>query len=168
MNLKFSIFPRNQSPGFVIYQAASKMKLGLQRAFGANGFEITPEQWGVMSALWEHEGVHQSLLAARTAKDRHNVTRILHLLERDGFIRREQDVEDRRLQKVYVTDEGKAMKARLVTIVTDFLQEALNGLTQEDLEAMKRILDTVVENVEKMSHPSVGHNPRHRRSRSVM
>lgn len=154
MKLKFSVFPRNQSPGFVIYRAASKLKLGLQRAFVANGFNITPEQWGVMSALWEHEGLHQSLLAEKTAKDRHNVTRILNRLEKDGFIRREQDLEDLRLHKVYLTEEGKALKALLVPIVTNFLKRTMDGLTQDDLDTMKRILSALAENIDKItSHP---------------
>ena len=154
MKLKFSVFPRNQSPGFVIYQAAAKLKLGLQRMFISNGFHITPEQWGIMSALWEHEGLHQTLLAEKTAKDRHNVTRILNRLEKDGFIRREQDMEDLRLQNVYLTEDGKALKVILVQIVTNFLEQAMNGLTQEDLDAMKRILGTLADNIDKMpSHP---------------
>lgn len=158
MKLKFSVFPRNRSPGFVIYRAASKMKLGLQRTFIANGFHITPEQWGVMSAVWEHEGLHQSLLAEKTAKDRHNVTRILNRLEKDGFIRREQDLEDLRLQKVYLTEDGKALKARLAPIVTNFLELAMDGLTQDDLGAMKRILSTLAENIEKIpAHPKSLH-----------
>jgi DNA-binding MarR family transcriptional regulator len=37
-----------------------------------NYFDITPEQWGVLSRLWQSEGIHESKLAARTAKDRHN------------------------------------------------------------------------------------------------
>lgn len=154
MKVKFSVFPRNQSPGFVIYRAASKLKLGLQREFTANGFHITPEQWGVMSALWENDGIHQSLLAENSSKDRHNLTRILNRLEKDKLIRREHDLEDLRLQKIYLTEDGKALKERLIPIVTNFLEQAIDGLDQEDLDSMKRILSILIENIEKISTKS--------------
>ena len=43
MALKFRTHPRNGSPGFLIYQAATRMKTGLHRAFLAHGFDVTPE-----------------------------------------------------------------------------------------------------------------------------
>ena len=56
MKLKFSVFPGNHSPGFMIYLAASQVKLGLQRTFIANRFHIAPEQCGLFSALFNNEG----------------------------------------------------------------------------------------------------------------
>ena len=81
MPVKFNVFPLDSSPGYIIHRADMQMKAGLSRIFQANGFDITPEQWGILSRLWQSEGIHQSELAARTAKDRHNITRILSLLE---------------------------------------------------------------------------------------
>ncbi|MFC1875817.1 MarR family transcriptional regulator [Thermodesulfobacteriota bacterium] len=40
-------------------------------------------------------------------KDRHNITRILNLLEKNGFISRTPDGEDKRRLNVYLTKEGK-------------------------------------------------------------
>jgi DNA-binding MarR family transcriptional regulator len=147
MRLKFKVFPREQSPGYVIYSVASEMKAGLKRAFEAKGFSVTPEQWGVLSSLWEMEGVQQTLLAQRTDKDRHNITRILNLLERDGLVRRDPCLEDRRCQRVYLTEKGKALRPKLVPIVTGFLRNALAGLTQEDFDQMIRILGKISKNL---------------------
>ncbi len=148
MALKFSVFPRNQSPGFVIYRASTCLKAGLNRAFQEHGFNVTPEQWAILSSLWELDGMHQSALAERTSKDRHNVARILSLLEKAGLVRREPHRHDKRCQKVFLTDKGKEIKQELVAIAMEFLGRALAGLTQEDLHAMNRIAGQIITNLE--------------------
>ena len=103
MKIELNVFPLENSQGYIIHQLDVQMSLGLQHAFQAKGFNITPEQWGVLNRLWENEGMHQSALAQRTAKDRHNITRILNLLEKNGFIFRKPDREDKRRLNVYLT-----------------------------------------------------------------
>ena len=153
MELAFRTFPRHESPGYVIYRTAIQLKVGLSREFQANGFHVTPEQWGVLSILWEKDGIHQSLLAERAAKDRHNIARILTLLEKRGLIRRTPHPEDKRCQKVYLTEQGQALKAKLIPIVTDFLNRALAGLTQDDLAQVNRILGHIVKNLTGAADP---------------
>lgn len=148
MEPTFDVFPRRTSPGFVIYQAATRMKAGLTRAFQEKGFSVTPEQWGILSSLQECDGIHQSVLADRTAKDRHNVTRILNLLSRAGFVRREPHPIDKRCQRVFLTDKGRALQTELVPIVTGFLNRILEGLSKEDVEEMTRILGRIILNLE--------------------
>ncbi len=157
MKLRLKVFPRTASPGFVICQTSTWLKAGLHRAFQSEGFDVTPEQWTVLSSLWEAEGVHQSLLAEKTAKDRHNVTRILNLLEKSGLVRREPDSRDRRLQRIYLTAAGKALKPKLVRIVTGFLEESFRGMTQEDLNSLMRTLGQIRSNLERQS---MGARPR--------
>ena len=41
------------------------------------GYTITPDQWVVLNAVAEHEGICQRDLAGKTLKDRPTVTRIL-------------------------------------------------------------------------------------------
>jgi len=156
MKLKPNIFPRIESPGFLIYRTATQMKVGLLRAFQEKGFNVTPEQWTVLSSLWEGEGLNQTLLAEKTLKDRHNITRILNLLEKGGLVRREPDSGDRRRQRVYLTEAGRALKPQLVRIVTDFLQKALTGMSQEDLNSMKRILAQILKNLGRDSKTAQG------------
>jgi len=152
MPARFKVFPLDGSPGFIIHRADTQMKAGLSRAFQANGFDITPEQWGVLSRLWQSEGIHQSELAARTAKDRHNITRILSLLEKNGYVHRVPDTEDKRCQRVYLTQEGHALQEKLTPLVIGYLEKCFEGLTQKDVQAFKRILNHMVNNLEDLKN----------------
>lgn len=77
-------FKQENSPGFIIHRLDTLLKLGLRNAFQEKGFDFTAEQWGVLFRLYGNEGIHQSELGDRTGKDRHNITRILNLLEKNG------------------------------------------------------------------------------------
>ena len=147
MKLSYTVFPLDNSPGFLIYKTATMMKAELSRAFHAAGFSVTPEQWAVLNRLWESEGESQTVLAGRTSKDRHNITRILDLLEKNGLVRREPDPEDKRYRRIFLTDEGKALKKKLIPIVKKHLGRALSGLDHEDVDQLTRIHEHIVENL---------------------
>jgi DNA-binding MarR family transcriptional regulator len=147
MKIELNVFPLDNSQGYIIHRLDVQMSLGLQHAFQAKGFNITPEQWGVLNRLWEKEGIHQSALAERAAKDRHNITRILNLLEKNGFILRTPDGEDKRRLNVYLTEEGKALKQKLIPIVIDYLQKCFEGLTQEEVQDLKRVHKHILKNL---------------------
>ncbi len=146
MEKEISVFPLDNSPGYIIHRLDMQMSLGLQHAFKAKGFNITPEQWGVLNRLWENEGIHQSALAERAAKDRHNITRILNLLEKNGFISRTPDGEDKRRLNVYLTKEGKALKQKLVPIAIGYLQKCFKGLSQKEIGDLRRIHEHILKN----------------------
>jgi MarR family transcriptional regulator, organic hydroperoxide resistance regulator len=148
MKPKVSVFPRSESPGFMVLRASSLMNARLSWVFQVKGFNVTPEQWSVLASLLEIEGIHQSLLAKKTAKDRHNIARMVDLLEKRGLIRRERHRTDKRRLLVYLTAEGRELTTKLVPVVTEFLQQALSGLTQRDLGQMKRTLAQIATNLE--------------------
>ena len=147
MKIELNVCPLDNSQGYIMHRLDVQMSLGLQHAFQAKGFNITPEQWGVLNRLWENEGMHQSALAQRAAKDRHNITRILNLLEKNGFIFRTPDGEDKRRLNVYLTEEGKALKQKLIPIVIGFLQKCFEGLTQEEVQDLRRMHEHILKNL---------------------
>ena len=151
MTGKFTLFPIHHSPGFLIHRLDTTLALGLSRAFQAAGYAVTPEHWGVLSQLWEEEGVHQSELAMRSAKDRHNMTRILAVLEKNGYIVRRADRTDRRRRKVYLTETGRGLKPRLTPVVEHFLETVLAGISAEELARMQDLHLKIIANVEAIS-----------------
>lgn len=124
------------------------MNARLSSVFQIKGFNVTPEQWSVLGSLLETDGIHQSLLAKKTAKDRHNITRMLNLLEKRGIIRRERHHTDKRRLLVYLTKDGRELATKLVPVVTEFLKLSLSGLTRTDLAHMKRALAQIATNLE--------------------
>ncbi len=147
--MKIKIHPMDELLNFWIYRMQTQSSTVLRRAFEAAGYNLTGEQWGVLTRLKEEEGINQSQLGEKMLKDRHNITRILHLLERRGYIQRRADRGDRRAYRIFLTPEGRAVQNLLSSVVLDHLKNMYGGLTPEDLAAMRRIVERVVANLGK-------------------
>lgn len=147
--MSFNVFPLDESPGFLIHRVDTELAAGLQRVFQAEGLDLTPEQWGVLNRLWEEDGIHQARLAHRVGKDRHNIARILALMEKNGYILRTPDAADHRRLNVFLTEKGAGLKRRLIIMVTEYLQMAFGGLADEDVRGLMRIHGKILSNLER-------------------
>lgn len=148
MNYKVRVYPQDESLGYAIHRLDTLLAVTLERSFQAAGFNVTPEQWGVLSKLWEGDGIHQSELSRKVSKDKHTMTRILSLLERNGLVKRVRDENDKRLSNVYLTTKGKELKGKLPPIARTVLQRTIKDVNQEDIDALWRILRQMIANLE--------------------
>jgi len=142
------VFPLDNSPGYIINKLARELNACLYRSFRNNGYEITAQQWAVLNRLWEIEGLHQSELAEKTTKNRHNISRILNQFEIKGLIKRESDAHDKRLQRVYLTAKGKSLKDKLIPIALETLENVFAGITQQEFRILERIHKKIMANIE--------------------
>ncbi len=142
MTNRYSI---DKSIGFIIYRTALKMKSTLQRILKDRGFDITPEQWGILRVLWEEEGLSQKEIGDRLFKDKPNVTRMLDALERKRLIFRQPT--DRRRYSIFLTKEGKKLQAELLPIVLQVQETATNSLTKSDLATLQNLLNIIYGNL---------------------
>lgn len=148
MEIKVKVFPLENSPGYVLYRSATRMKAELSRAFRESGLDVTPEQWSVLNKLWEIEGLNQMELAEKTAKDRHTITRILNLMEKKNLIIRKPDPKDNRCYRVYLTPKGTGLKKKLTPVVVKLLQRAFSGFSEADMGDFRRIHEGIIRNLE--------------------
>ncbi len=143
------LFPIDELLAFWVYRMQTQGASLLWRRFRTAGHDITPEQFGVLARLREQPGVSQSRLGERMLKDRHNLTRILNLLEKRGCIERRPDSADKRIYRLFLTETGRNLQEELTPIVTGHLDQLFNGLTPEDCKNMRRVLEQIVGNIEK-------------------
>ena len=141
----------DESLGFWIYRIHSQASNRLRKTFQLQGYDCTPEQWGVLTRLREEEGVNQSQLGERTFKDRRNIGRILDLLEKRSLIERRRDAGDRRAHRVFLTDEGREVEEKLHRLVMKHRAEMFDCLSAEDIVIMRRIFARIESNIEQKS-----------------
>lgn len=143
-------YPIDESLGFWVYRMHTQSVAVLKRAFQDAGYDITPEQWGLMVRLRENQGINQSRLGEKAYKDRHNTTRIIKQLEKRGFIERRPDEIDKRAFNLFITETGRIVLEALVQIVLNHYTGAFKGLPAEDLKNMRRILEHIVNNLSRI------------------
>jgi DNA-binding MarR family transcriptional regulator len=119
----------------------------LQKYFRENGLDLTVEQWSILVHLWKNDGVSQQELCNRTFRDKPSITRLVDNLEKLGLVQRRASDTDRRINQVYLTGAGIALRDPSMELANQTLNEGLVGISTEDIETTKRVLQQVYENL---------------------
>ena len=115
----------------------------LSRNFRQEGIEITPEQWTILLSLWEKDGVTQQELCYATFKDKPSMTRLIDNMERQHLVVRISDKNDRRTNLINLTKTGRELESKAYIIANATLEQALDGLTMEELKIGQEVLRKV-------------------------
>jgi DNA-binding MarR family transcriptional regulator len=142
--------PIQDSLGFIIYRTALALKAALQRCFKENGYEITPEQWGLIRHLGQEDGLSQREIGERASKDKPNITRMLDALENKHLIFRQPDPRDRRKYRIYLTEEGRRLQESLLPLTQTLRDRTTLNLPAPDIELVKDILNKIYNNINKL------------------
>src|SRR5437588_4232450 len=82
-------------------------------------YVVTPPQWGVLALLGEQDGLTIGSLSQARAIDPPTVTGIVGRLEQSGLVERRHVREDRRVVRVFLTEEGRDVMGFLPEVVAD-------------------------------------------------
>ncbi|MGN1061130.1 MAG: MarR family winged helix-turn-helix transcriptional regulator [Candidatus Coproplasma sp.] len=110
---------------------------------------ITGAQVKYLLAVANQEGLSQDILAKKMMINKSNVARQLSALEKNGFIRREQSLEDRRIMLVYTTDKGKAIVPELREENRRWREIVCEGLTSDEKKELSALLEKIIANARR-------------------
>ena len=125
------------------------IKVLLKYDFEKAGIEITPQQWSVLTFLWNEDGISQQKIADAFSKDKTSMTRLLNNMENHKLILRRQDEIDKRNNKIYLTELSESLRQESIKIAEKTLIEILNGVDNQSLKLSKKVLKQVNKNLEK-------------------
>ena len=117
--------------------------------FTQEGHPITPEQMTVLAALIDHDGMYQRQISAITLKDRPNITRIINILKKMGLVTKKQDVNKRKIYKIFITEEGRKVYNNITPTTLGLWQKTIEGVPEEDLRITLKVLQKFKENLEE-------------------
>ncbi len=75
-----------------------------------------------------------------------SMTRMLDHLERLGYLRRERSTQDRRVVKLVLTDQGKAVHARVIESAVRTLNRHLRGFSKQEVRQLEEYLRRILAN----------------------
>lgn len=116
---------------------------------------ITPPQWGALSLLLAQDGMTIGTMSQKRGVDAPAATAIITRLEQNGLVERRHDREDRRVVKVYLTDEGRDISHTLVSAVKQFEQSITQGFSEGDLDHFLAQLQRLIVNAAEIG-PGLG------------
>ncbi len=111
-----------------------------------SGYKITIDQWLIIKSILEKPKITQQDLAKNVFKDNASVTRIIELLVKSNYLKREVDSNDRRKSVLTVTQEGKDIIEKVQNLVLNNRKVALEGVSKQQLDIMNIALQKIITN----------------------
>lgn len=140
-------FKKSELYSFIAGKATTAIARRLQKNFKQAGVEITIEQWSVLYHLWKEDGMSQQQLCDATFRDKPSITRLLDNLEKLKLVKRIASKHDRRINMIYLTPEAGELQEKSMELANRTLNEALEGVTNGQIEIAKEVLQKVYENL---------------------
>ena len=140
-------FKRGELYSVINGMASTAVARRLQKNFRAGGLEITIEQWSILYHLWKEDCLSQQELCTRTFRDKPSITRLIDNLEKQNLVKRISSDEDKRINLVCLTDASKKLQDITLRIANETMDEALTGVSREEIEMVKHVLQKVFDNL---------------------
>ena len=140
-------FKRGELYSFITGKASTAIARRLQKNFKEASIEITIEQWSVLYQLWKVDGQSQQQLCEATFRDKPSITRLVDNMEKAKLVKRVASKQDRRSNHIFLTKEGKVLEEKTLQIANTTLNQALEGVTNGQIEIAREVLQMVYDNL---------------------
>lgn len=120
--------------GVAMLRFQNRLERRAAESLAAHG--LTLAQFDVLANLAHGEGITQQELAARLLVTKGNVVGIIDRAEAAGWVERRPDPEDRRANRLYLTDAGRQLLARAFPGHSAMMQRVFGTLTAGELALM--------------------------------
>ena len=124
------------------FYAASNLIIRLYRPV-LNELGLTYPQYLAMLVLWERDGISVGDICARLYLDSGTVTPMLKRMESLGLVERSRDLADERRVLVMLTDEGRALRLRAISVPEIMSQ----GQDPDDLNELREVVSKIVKSL---------------------
>ncbi|MBO7468685.1 MAG: MarR family transcriptional regulator [Bacteroidales bacterium] len=114
-----------------------------------NGINVTPEQYLVLDILWENQPLSQQKIADMIQKDKNSVTKIIDSLEKKNLVSRIVDKNDRRINIIELTEEGRNLEKIATDVAIKFMNDVVQGIDKQDLDSYMKVMRQMKNNLER-------------------
>ena len=131
-----------RNPGLLawLYMMRVSNKIHHASADHLEKYDLTAAQFDVLAHLNAKSGISQQALSERLLVTKGNVCGLIDRMESRGLVSRRSHPDDRRLNLLYLTDEGKALAARVVPAHEEFLKQQMEHLSAEEQRTLSGLL----------------------------
>ena len=116
------------------------------QAYAELDYDITPEAADALMIIQHFDGLPQKKLADILGKDKASITRLLNSLVKCQLVERIQDLEDRRIIRAHITEEGKAVFQKILPKLHALSDLALAEINEHDFNTLLQTMAAIVAN----------------------
>jgi len=128
----------SRSLGFLVHDVARLMRRAFDRRVKHLG--LTRSQWFVVAHLYRTDGQTQQHLADELDMQRAPLSKLLDRLESGGWVERRADPDDRRANRVYITNKIDSLMLEGLSVGEILTAEIFSGIDDDAREEFLNIL----------------------------
>ncbi len=143
--------PREEYIGYLIARTHKILKKRLTTTL--NDFDLTAQQFGVLHRLYEEDGLPARELVVKLFSDSSTIMDIIDRLEEKDLVKREADTQDRRVNRIFLTEKARIILPKILSRVDRFEKAIYRHLLPKEIEALKTGLTKLYRLAASIHHP---------------
>ena len=118
----------------------------------SHGINISKEQFIVLKHLDEKDGRKQNDLAFITNRSKTSLSRLIHTMEKKGYVTRSTCEKDMRINHIYLTPFGRETWEKSYPFFLEIIQELQKGISEEDILRVQKVMKQIQMNINKTTN----------------
>jgi len=137
-------------PYYLISRITLQVTSALKKEFASVGItDVKPAYLGVLFTLWRKDGLKVVALGRQAGLEPSTMTGLIDRMEKSGLVYRDADPNDRRVQRVYLTKEGRALEKLTMEGVDHVLSKTFKGISGQELTQTMNLLRRLLKNAQE-------------------
>jgi DNA-binding MarR family transcriptional regulator len=121
-----------------------------QDSVRAAGLKLSLSGLGVLRILMGADGLKAREVADRAWSSPGTLTSVVNTLVRDGFVERRPDQADRRVVRLYITDQGRAVITYYVSQAAAWWRKAFDFVDSDDEAVVRRFFIQMIDHLSQL------------------
>jgi len=135
--------------GYVLSDVARLIRTVFDRRVRDIG--LTRAQWLVLTRLYRRPGASQTELADMLETDRASAGRMIDRMQKNGWVERRADSDDRRINRLYLTADARRAHKDMWAVAEATVDDALAPLSAAEREQFTRLAARVKGQLQSMA-----------------
>jgi DNA-binding MarR family transcriptional regulator len=111
------------------------------------GIDIGCGQYDFFYVISLYEGITQKELSERLYINKSTTAKVIKNLSAKGYIRREKDAQDRRFERLYLTEKGRGITKEIHKTFLDVVAITTKDLSEDEIALTAVVLRKILKNV---------------------
>lgn len=138
---------------YVMFGGAFLLANKLQLVADKKAHGLSTKQWFLLRNLSDLPADPPptiTMLSKETDTSRQNVSKMLEVLQRQGYVALQDNAEDRRSQSVVLTESGTQVLRQMAREAVPFFTELFSGISEEECAVSAGVVIKLIDNLYKM------------------
>jgi DNA-binding MarR family transcriptional regulator len=138
--------------GVLVHEASRLRRKAIDQLLKPLG--ITGTQWWVLTSVSLRPGLSQARLADELNLGKVALGGLVDRLMKNGLIDRRPEAQDKRVNLIFLSEAGMNLVKDIKRISSGVQDDALDGISLDEIDTTIFVLERMMENLEKITEPS--------------